>query len=73
MNHSQDEALGSLANALTDLFQEAVGLLSRMTQARPAGKPFPRRDTARMAAVVSAPSFVEDGRKKFVTLAHIHE
>jgi hypothetical protein len=71
MNHSQNEALGSLANALNDLFQEAVDLLPRMTKARKAGKPFPRRDPARMAAVISALSFVEDGRKKFLTLAHI--
>ena len=73
MNHSQNEALGSLANALNDLFQEAVDLLSRMTKARQAGKPFPRRDPARLAAVVSALSFVEGGRKKFLTLAHIDE
>jgi hypothetical protein len=73
MNHLQNEALGSLANALTDLFQEAVDLLPRMTKARQAGKPFPRRDPARMEAVVSALSFVEDGRKKFLTLAHIDE
>jgi hypothetical protein len=73
MNHSQNEALGSLANALTDLFQEALDLLPRMTEARQAGKPFPRRDPARVAAVVSALSFVEDGRKKFLTLAHIDE
>jgi len=73
MNHSQNEALGSLANALTDLFQEAVDLLPRMTTARKAGKPFPRRDPARLAAVVSALSFVEDGRNKFLTLAHIDE
>src|SRR5215471_11767018 len=73
MNHSQNEALGSLANALTDLFQEAVDLLPRMAKARQAGKPFPRRDPARLAAVVSALSFVEDGRKRFLTLAHIDE
>jgi hypothetical protein len=73
MNHSQNEALGSLANALTDLFEEAVDLMPRMTKARQAGKPFPRRDPARFAAVVSALSFVEDGRKKFLTLAHIDE
>jgi hypothetical protein len=42
MNHSQTEALGSLAKALTDLFQEAVDLLPRMAEARQAGKPFPR-------------------------------
>jgi len=71
MNHSQSEALGSLANALTDLFQEAVDLLPRMTNARKASKPFPRRDPARKAAVISALSFVEDERKKFLTLAHI--
>jgi hypothetical protein len=73
MNHSQNEALGSLANALTDLFQEAADLLPRMTEARQAGKPFPRRDPARMAAVVSALSVVEDGRRRFLTLAHIVE
>jgi hypothetical protein len=73
MNHSQNEALGSLATALTDLFEEAVDLLPRMTKARQAGKPFPRRDPARLAAVVSALSFVEDGRNKFLTLAHIDE
>ncbi len=73
MNHSQNEALGSLANALTDLFQEAADLLPRMTEARQAGKSFPRRDPARLAAVVSALSFVEDGRRRFLTLAHIVE
>jgi len=73
MNHSQNEALGSLANALTDLFEEAVDLLPRMAKARQAGKPFPRRDPARLTAVVSALSFVEDGRKRFLTLAHIDE
>jgi hypothetical protein len=73
MNHSRNEALGSLANALNDLFQEAVDLLPRMTKAQQVAKPFPRRDPARMAAVISALSFVEDGRKKFLTLAHIDE
>jgi hypothetical protein len=73
MNHSQNEALGSLAKALTDLFQEAVGLLPRMAEARQAGKLFPRRDPARLAAVTSSLSFVEDGRAKFLMLAHIED
>ncbi len=73
MNHSQNEALGALAKALTDLFQEAVDLLPRMAKARQAGKPFPRRDPARMAAVASALWFAQDERKRFLTLAHIDE
>jgi hypothetical protein len=73
VNDSQNEALGSLASALADLSREAVDLLPRMTRARQAGKPFPRRDPARLAAVVSALSFVDGGRKRFLTLAHIDE
>jgi hypothetical protein len=73
MHHSQNEALGSLATALTDLFEEAVDLLPRMTEARQAGKPFPRRDPARLAAVTSSLSFVEAGRTRFLMLAHIED
>jgi hypothetical protein len=71
MHPSQTAALSALAEGLTRLFNEAVGLLPRMIEAEKAGKPLPRRDPACLDAVCAALSFVEDGRPRFLTLAHV--
>jgi hypothetical protein len=68
---SQTAALSALAEGLTHLFNEAVDLLPRMIEAAKAGKPLPQRDPARLASVCAALSFVQDGRPRFLTLAHL--
>jgi hypothetical protein len=66
---SQTAALSALADGLADLSSEAIELLPRMSEAKRAGKSFPKRDPARLASVCAALSFVEDGRPQFLTLA----
>jgi hypothetical protein len=68
---SQAAALSALAEGLADLFREAVDLLPRMIEAERAGKPLPKRDPAPMASVCAALSFVQDGSRQFITLAHL--
>jgi hypothetical protein len=62
-----------LAEGLGNMFHESVGLLPRMSEAANARKPLPKRDPARLAFVCSALSFVEGGRRQFLTLAHIED
>src|SRR5262245_16642041 len=73
MHQAQRQALTALAQAFTDLFIEAGDLLPLLIAAEQKRKPFPRWDTAHLAAVAAALSFVEDGRPKFFTLAHIDD
>ena len=71
MHPSQTAALSALAEGLAHVFDDAVKLLPRMITAEKAGKPLPQWDPARLASVCSALSFVADGRKQFLTLAHL--
>lgn len=73
MDLSQVMALSALAKALDDTFNEAEELLPQMIEACRAKKPLPRRNTLITSRVCAALSFVENGKPRFLILAHFHD
>jgi hypothetical protein len=73
MDLPQTTALSDLAVGLNRLFDEAVEMLPRMIEAEKANEPLPQRDPLTITNICDALSFVENGRPKFLTLAHLDD